>query len=558
MKKIKTIIPLMLALCCAQSQNYIGMADSCFKLKNYACSATNYELFMAKIDPESNGIAYRAALSWSLAKDKEKAFVALNRYVKNNALNNNPFFSQQLIDEKGFSFLRDDVRWAMLIDSVQKGEARVTEQMKKEWEAAKEKWKTFENALDVGSQLNNLDINRDIYPELTKLFVYKSPKPFLTNGGITLFIRVNNADIPFYVHVPENYDPAVASPALIVLHGAVNINLDYPPAAYIPRAYKMTSDHIPGYAKDYIAIHPMGIKTLNWMNTESGFDMVNEIVVYLKSYLNVDDNRIELLGHSNGATGVFTYLVKSPTPYAGFYGMNTHPKVYIGGTFLRNGMTRHFYNFATDKDYYYPLQAIRTIDSLARSVGVNWYTQLNYGYPHWYPAMKESFVPMAKIFEDMVNRVRNPFPKEIYFETDNVKYGTSDWIRITALDTLSSKATWQTDPNFKITEWTDSKDFNKIVHLEEMAFDYPCRSGAIKAMRKGNNIYVETSDISSFAILLNREIVDYRKKINVYVNGRRIYTKKISPDKLYTLSNFKSRMDRKVIWENELDFVVKK
>jgi len=137
-------------------------------------------------------------------------------------------------------------------------------------------------------------------------------------------------------------------------------------------------------------------------------------------------------------------------------------------------------------------------------MGVNWHTQLNKGYPHWFPSMKEAFGPMSKIFDDMATRVRDPYPKEIYFETDDIKYGSSDWIAIIGLDTLSKKASWQIDPNFKITEWPDNSDFNKIVHREEMAFDYPRRSGAIKAKRSGNNIYIETSDVASFAIRLNR------------------------------------------------------
>jgi hypothetical protein len=557
MKKINLIMLLTFVLTYAKAQNYIAAADSCFKLKNYSCAATNYDLYLDKLDPESNGIAYRAAISWSLAKDKEKTFAALNRYVKNNALNNYTFFSDQLLKEKSFDFLKDDARWTAMITSVQKAEGAIREQERATLEAAKAKAKLFETSMDVSAQLSGVNTTGDIYTALKQVLKYKTPTPYLTNNGIGLFVRINDADVPFYVRIPDNYDPSVSSPALVVLHGAVKVNKEYGNPEYLPLVYRMTSEHIPYYSKNYITIYPMGINTLNWMNTESGFDMVNEIVIHLKAFLNIDDNRVELLGHSNGATGVFTYLVKSPSLYAGFYGMNTQPKVFIGGTFLQNGMTRHFYNFATDKDYYYPPQAVKTIDSLANALGVNWHTELNKGYPHWFPSMKESLLPMAKIFEDMETRVRNPYPREIYFETDNIKYGASDWITITGLDTLSKKASWQIDPNFKITAWLDNKDFSKIIHREEMAFDYPHRSGAIKAKMDGNNIYIETSDVASFSIKLNREMIDYSKKVNIYLNGRKIYAKKIMPDKHYTLASFKAGLDKKVIWENEIAFGVK-
>jgi pimeloyl-ACP methyl ester carboxylesterase len=540
----------------AQTRNYFTAADSCLKLKDYACAATNYELCL-KADPESNGIAYMVAKAWAMANDKEKTFAALNLYIKNNALNYNPFFSEQLLKEKKFDFLKDDPRWVAMIVSVQKEEAGVTEQEIKANAAAKLNDRNFAAAMDVRPQLARLNINGELYTELKKLIIYKSPKAYLTDNGIALYIRIDGKDVPFYVSVPVTYNPAIANPVLVVLHGGILYSKGYGNADSFPMVYRATSEHIPNYSKKYITIYPIGTSVLNWMNTESGFDMVNKIVVYLKAFLNIDDNRVELLGHSNGATGVFTYLVKSPSLYAGFYGMNTQPKVFIGGTFLQNGVTRQFYNFATDKDYYYPPQAVKTIDSLANSLGVNWHTDLNKGYPHWFPSMKESLQPMAKIFEDMETRVRNPYPKEIYFETDNIKDGASDWITITGLDTLSKKASWQIDPNFKITAWIDNSDFNKTIHREAMAFDYPHRSGAIKAKKDGNNIYIETSDVASFAIKLNREMIDYRQKVNIYLNGRKVYSQKIMPDKQYTFANFKSQLDRKVIWENELQFDVK-
>ena len=557
-------VPILLAVCLgcllhplslsAQKINYMGLADSCMKLKDYTCAAENYDLALEKLDPESNGIAFMAARAWALTNDKEKTWTALKRYVKNNGLNNNIFFSNELLKEKSFDFLKDDARWKAMIAAAEDGENRERAREKKSLDSVKAASKAVESALDVRPQLKNL--SNTPYTKLKTLLVYRSPKPYVKDNGVTLYIRVDATDVPFYVQLPAGYDPAKPSPVLVVLHGAVQYNVGYGDASTSRYVYRATSDHIPFYSKNYITIYPMGTKTINWMTTESGFDMVNRIVVYLKAFLNIDDYRVELLGHSNGATGVFTYLVKSPTLYAGFYGMDTQPRVYIGGTFLQNAMTRHFYNFATDKDYHYPYAAVKTIDSLAKSLGVTWYTQLNVGYPHWFPAMKEAFTPMAKIFADMAHRVRNPYPDSIYFETDNVKYGASDWITVTQLDTLSKKAAWQTDPNFKITAWPDKNDFNKIVHREEMAFYYPHKSAAVKAKRQGNNFYVQTSDVAAFCIRLNREMIDYSKKVNVFVNGKKVFSQRIKPDKAFTLSNFKKNLDRKVIWEHEINIPV--
>jgi hypothetical protein len=52
-------------------------------------------------------------------------------------------------------------------------------------------------------------------------------------------------------------------------------------------------------------------------------------------------------------------------------------------------------------------------------------------------------------------------------------------------------------------------------------------------------------------------VIDYRQKVNVYLNGKKVYSQEISPDKQYTLANFKAQLDRKAIWEDEIAFDVK-
>jgi predicted peptidase len=45
--------------------------------------------------------------------------------------------------------------------------------------------------------------------------------------------------------------------------------------------------------------------------------MVTNIVKDMKRYFNIDDDKVFLSGHSNGATGVISYLLKSPSFFAG-------------------------------------------------------------------------------------------------------------------------------------------------------------------------------------------------------------------------------------------------
>src|ERR1700761_4592786 len=116
MKKLFLFLLILPIIVHAQKRDYYAMADSCMKLKDYACAAANYEEYL-KTDPESNGVAHRLAKAWALAGDKEKTFKALDIYVKNNATNNYTFFSDELIKDRAFDFIKDDHRWIDMIAS---------------------------------------------------------------------------------------------------------------------------------------------------------------------------------------------------------------------------------------------------------------------------------------------------------------------------------------------------------------------------------------------------------------------------------------------------------
>jgi predicted peptidase len=151
----------------------------------------------------------------------------------------------------------------------------------------------------------------------------------------------DSTDAPFTVLLPRDYSPDLSYPALVVLHGAVGMQAGFPPYpdSIVTGYYNR---HFTKYAtaQSMIVVYPSANSQYNWMYPDDGFVMVPSIVTYLKRFLNIDDNRIYLTGHSNGATGAFSYLMKAPNLFAAFTGMNTQPKVRTGGTFLLNALNR--------------------------------------------------------------------------------------------------------------------------------------------------------------------------------------------------------------------------
>ncbi len=286
------------------------------------------------------------------------------------------------------------------------------------------------------------------------------------------------------------------------------------------------------------------------MIPDDGFFLIPMIVQQIKRSIHIDDNKIFISGHSNGATGSFSYLVKQPTLFAGFYGFNTYPKVFTGGTFIENTRNRSFINFSTDQDYYYPPLANDTLAALMKTLSLDYEDHRYDGFPHWFPAFDESKPAHQLLFSDLLERARNPFPEEISWEFDDDQYGSIDWLDEVQLDTSQAKAEWHIPVNFKIDRWLDYDDRDSLVVLEvhKEAFDFPRKSGKVRASYENNTFKIKTSRIKSLAIKITPEMVDLDRKVKVFVNGKLYYNQEVKYDKDFILRSFTENQDRKQLW----------
>lgn len=362
----------------------------------------------------------------------------------------------------------------------------------------------------------------------------------------------------YYVHLPADYSPDRQYPLLFFLHGAVRYSkLSDFQSEYIlgdwNRFYTQYADK-----HDIILVFPQANKQYNWMSSDEGFFMIPAILKEIKTALNIDDNKVFISGHSNGATGSFSYWMKQPTPFAGFFGFNTQPKVCTGGTFLKNGLNRFFVNFSTDQDYYYPPQANDSLQVLASSLHLNYEDHRYNGFPHWFPQFNESESAYRIIFEKIRTHSRNPFPEEINWETDDIRYGRMDWLNILELDTLRSRADWHNTLNFGIHKWLEYNEKEELTtkDVDRQAFDFPRKSGVINAKFDNNIFSIKTSCVKAFRLYISPEMVDIKQPISVYVNGERVFREKVKYDDEFMMSTFNEQKDRTQIWVNYIDIRV--
>lgn len=539
----------------AMAQNYVAIGDSCFKAGNYREAARNYDLYLEKVESRSNVIALRSAKAWGLAGDKTNTLTSVRKYIENNYDNGVVVFSDQLLKEKDFDFLKSESEWKQLLAGVLEKEAVVQ---------AKEK-KGIDSIVAIQDQLMQKSITQQL-SHLQSLSVKRaysairnySSYPKINIHALALRYQIAKDLFESYVVVlPKSYTPQKKYPLLFFLHGAVYINSGFP---QIPRPDFDTTGWNRFYTKyaakhEVIMVYPHANREYNWLFPDKGFSIIPGILSQIKEIINVDDNKIFISGHSNGASGSFSYAVKEPSYFAGFYGFNTQPIVRTGDTFLMNLKNRSFFNVSTDHDYYYPPDANDSLDLIMKEMEIDYQDHRYNGFPHWFPQFNESESAFRMLFEDLQKRKRDPFQKTLFWECDDTTYGRCDWLQIIKLDTLDATQDWNTHINFAIKKWIVLDRQNKSIVRDTLltAYNYKRRSGAVKAVYKDNIFTITASNVGSVRVYLSPEMVDFRRPVIVRVNGVEYVKAMVKYNKTFMLKTFYKTLDREATWVNYID-----
>ena len=555
MKKYLIIILLLIPISQSKAQSYAKLADSALHLMwdakdtiGYRNSLNVYEkafkLYPTKVD--QTGL-YKSSVIASELKAYDKAFYYLERLLAMNNEGNTTWSSLTFVyPQKEYENLFADKRWPIVLGKAQTMKA-----------AFFKKLKDRQEEFEIGS-LKSLDLikakdGRQAYEMIKSFNSFQSKKE--VNYSIK-FKVTDSINTSYFVSLPANYNPKKSYPVLFFLHGAVQGNS--------LSEYQMSSWVLKGWNRFYtkyaalnnvIMVYPKGSKKYNWMGPDDGFFMIPEMLKEIKQSINVDDDKVFITGHSNGATGSFSYLMKKQSPFAGFYGFNTQPKVRTGGTFIKNILNRSYFNVSTNEDYYFPPDANDSLNVIMTDLIADYQDHRYIGWPHWFPQFDESEPLYPMIFRDIASRKRNPFQSNTYWESDNVKYGKADWIQINQLDTLTKPATWHKPLNFNIHKLLSYNKQDSLITTDTLvkAFNFPRKSGVVKGLYKNNEFHLETSAVKSISVFISPEMVDMNRPIVIYVNGIKKATHKAIYDKNFILANFKETYDRKAVWVDKIE-----
>jgi hypothetical protein len=441
MKQILLFIITLFSLTINAQNTYTELTEKAIKIAqsqdsiNYKTAIDIFKKAFKKYPDSINGTGYYyASILAANLKQKDLAFKYLTTLAKMETDEDGfPGWSFVLDDyaKEDYKNLLNDKRWNILKTNALTDKKEFFEKLNA---FEKEFFKTSNNNFKTSNNVKKLYQNIKTYnPYLPK-----------QKQNYSISLKINDSiNSSYLVHLPKNYNPKNKYPTLIFLHGAVRFSslLNYQIAQQVLSGWNR---YYTKYASlnDVILIFPSANKKYNWMTSDDGFFMIPKIVKQLKTSINIDDNKVFISGHSNGSTGSFSYAMKQPTQFAGFYGFNTQPRLYTGGTFIENILNRSYINFSTDQDYYYPPNANDSLTKLMRFINADYKDYRYNGFPHWFPEFDESEPAYKILFSDLKERERNPFPKKITWEFDDDNYGNIDWLTDIKLDTLTPKKGW--------------------------------------------------------------------------------------------------------------------
>ena len=244
--------------------------------------------------------------------------------------------------------------------------------------------------------------------------------------------------------IPEDYDPARRYPVRVYLHGGVS-RPRRDEAAWWRNQERYARD-------DAIVLFPESWRETMWWQANQIENLVG-VVNDLKRTYNVNENRVHLLGVSDGGTGAFYHAFKAPTPWAGFVSFNGHPAVLAspstaadGQMHVTNLRNKPFFVVNGGQDRLYPISSVVPFLQLFVNAGVQIEFRPRPEAGHnmqWWD--EES--PRLDAF--VVAQTRRPLPERLVWETESPdRFNRAHWLVITELGGVEGES--------------DFDDFNEI------------------------------------------------------------------------------------------------
>ncbi len=240
----------------------------------------------------------------------------------------------------------------------------------------------------------------------------------------------------YVLQVPAAYDPRTPYPLRVYLHGGV---MRPRPAdgAWWRSEERWVRD-------DAIVVAPASWNESVWWQ-RSQIENLAGLLNDLKRVYNIDENRVYLMGVSDGATGAYYQAFKATTPWAGFLTFIGHPAVLAnpstgvdGEMHVANLRGKPFFVVNGARDRLYPAAVVEPYVRLFAEAGieVEFRPQSDAGHDlSWWDAEVEhveAFITATR---------REPLPDELTWETESPReFNRAHWLIVDELGAVEGES----------------------------------------------------------------------------------------------------------------------
>lgn len=501
------------------------------KDKNCARAIEIYEKSLALRDFRRPNVYQSLAACYARTGQGEKAFFRLDQMLAAGWLDD-----EELKKDDGLKTLLRSPRGVKFLALMQKAKAAFRKEISPETYGIG----TNPAMRKIDAWSNDKSVSAEDFFRLVSNF-NEFPQPKKTGVFVKFTNRFSEKiDAPFYVYIPRGYDAAKPHPVLIYSAGGWFAREKF--AADEAREFIFENPVLPYVEKEnLIEIFPSGASSVGTYQYE-GIENIRQILAKTKRAFNVDDNRVYLMGFSDGGVGAFRTAVFMPTDYAAFYAVNGRP---FAGNWFVNMSNRPFYSLSATGDSVFEIETTRSFFDFARAVGADWTYREIAGADHYYLPFLEDYLPA--IFSHMKASARRAFPPQLNWETAWSPIGKIDWLEISEIDTKRPRAGWH-----KIYEYQKkSQNGVEIVKTGD-------ETAAARARYYNNVFEIETSRVAKFTVNLHPTMIDFTQPVKIIVNGNEVFKQRVALDKEFMAKVFAANADRSLVWANKILLEVEK
>jgi predicted esterase len=486
--------------------NFHGQKDYCNALENFEKAMQTQEL--------ANYPMYYAAQSACQCNKPEAAF---NYFVKAFAKTQDFYNYEYFANDKLNGCFSNTPEWKKTLG-----------EMKVKFEAFTTASNKYQKAINDANLRLNFDekANKNLMTKLQKLSPEKLVKfiknyknfqtpPKLNHWTLYNLKNSNGKDIPFLLYIPKNYRPSEPKSLAVFLHGGVSYRNKFATQTFIPDFEKASLKSL--QEKDIFIIYPFAKKDFNWLDTADCFETLSRQIRFAKSIFNLDDNRVFIGGHSDGATGSFWFAVNNRTDFAAFFGFAQMPKTFLGKAFIRNlANEQKLFSLNGEKDDLFPFAPISKANEQAKSANANWKLASIKNGGHNF--MGDFPNQVNEFYAELLREKRNPLPTNLFWQTDSENSKANYWLKITKLSSSEPA---------KVT-----------------------------AKYAANVFSIESTGAKELQILIPFGLIDDKKEVRILANGKEVFKSKIKMDKNVIIEDFIANRDRQFLVTKKINVFV--